>query len=237
MSNSIFILNRQTETAKGAGFPFYSKKEYQYRFTEYADITDAGYLEVPNNNLPTFQLWTTQTFDTLELIPVNGLNDGSAITLPFAVLGSQAVTSGENIYYNKDAALLPFNLDCGKYYIKIYDSASPNDAFFSEVFEVGAAFSLTFGPVLTESLGLAVVSGQITTTLPIVDASYILGPPAGGGTPIAITDPYNYSIGVSLSVGQNSDLTFFATTTLGIYTDKYNIARTGAGYTITKLYI
>lgn len=233
--NALFIKNRSLEDAKGTGLPFYSKKEYQYRFQNRRSVMAYGYWNVPNDKLPTFQLWNSNELDTLQLIRVRGKEDVEVIPLDFALLDRHCVT-GYNIYTRKDDPLL-FNPDCGLYYLRIFNAGDPDlGDFYSAVFEIGGGpFGATISAVLN-NLG-NFIAGRPVTAQQIINFDYVLTAPIGTGLPVAIPAPYNFSISViGLPVGGTADLTFTLRTTIGTYVDKYQVTRPVSDFILTKLY-
>ena len=234
--NSIFIKNQQTESNKGTGLPFYSKTNYQYRFQNKASVMVYGYWDVPNNKIPTFQVWNGNTLDRIALIKVSGKNDVSTNLLDFGILRETCLNDGTSIYSYRDNDTLDINLDCGVYYLRIYNSVDANlGDFYSECFTIGEVINAEVGISLSQ-IG-ATLSVQLRSNLDITSFAYNLTPPAGTGLTIGIPAPYSTSIVFSLLVGQTSDLIFFIVTDIGeIFTDKYTVSRPISDYVLTKQY-
>lgn len=236
MSNSIFIQNQQTTSNKGTGLPFYTKKEYQYRFQAKSSVMVQGYPDVPNNKIPTFQIWNDNTLDTLQIFKVSGKNDISSGVADFSVLRETCLDSGAKIYSYRDQDTLDFNLDCGLYYLRIYNSADPNlGDFYSECFTVGNYINADVSVFIDDRNPSIEV--QLRSNLGITAFSYSLDPPAGTGVTLPIPAPYTISIPFTLAIGDSSDLTFFVVTAIGeIFTDKYILTRPISDYVLLKQY-
>ena len=62
--SSLHIINRATNSFKGGGIPFYDKIDYVFSKLNDCANTTIGIWGVPNDKVPTFQLWLPYEFLT-----------------------------------------------------------------------------------------------------------------------------------------------------------------------------
>lgn len=55
--SSIHILNKNTDSKRGSGLPFYDKLEYLFSISNNDFHSALGLWSTPNERIPTFQLW------------------------------------------------------------------------------------------------------------------------------------------------------------------------------------
>lgn len=231
-------INRLTQPSKGAGLPFYRKEEYQERFTETAPTgSPLGYWIVPQNKLPTFQIWIQKagalSISTVEIVPTTGGTDGAAITIPNANIVELCAedTAEENEYLiltckDEDRA---FTLTCGTYFVRI--TLDNSAVYYSEEFIVGGICSLEYSldfEVTQVNVDLSAdVEMTFTTPNPIVGFAVTIG------VDTYITSPFTHTF-----ADGTTQLTIeIETENCGIFAQNYEFVNNGGlTFSLTKTY-
>lgn len=232
-------INRQTENAKGTGLPVYRKREYQERFTEtYPNGTPYGFWQIPNNKLPTLQFWVDKfalpAINTIELIPTNGTEDGTAILIGTPPTASFCVTDADTLDEFFVTMLTDddrdFTLECGTYYIRF--TMSNADIYYSEVFKVGGVCSLY--SLLSFTADQVNMDNSVDTTMTLdFSGTDITSFSVQIGASTYITSPFNHTF----AVGDTSILVQIESDFCGTYAQSYNFNNNaGLTFTLTKTY-
>lgn len=225
--------NRQTSTQLGTGLPFMTDIAYQQRFQPVTTTEGYGYWEVPQNKLPTFQVWNDFQCTKVEIIPIDGEADGTPIEIPVTELINTCATSGaftKYIYYTTDFER-SFSLDCGLYYIALEFDSGARPSLYSEVFLVGGFCGIGFG--------LDYVVTQINVDLS-ADITFTIQPDSPRVTSYAATvngSPYVTRIfSDTLPVGDNTVNIEVSTEYCGTYLQNYIFRNTAGVITVIKQY-
>jgi hypothetical protein len=226
----MFFKNRQTATDLGTGLPFLSKKEYQQRYQDITTSEINGYWEIPNNKLPTFQVWTDFDITAVQIIPVDGLDDGTPIIIPTSQLVTKCTTAplSKIINYTTDDER-SFTLDCGLYYIFLEVDGGVKPPLYSEVFLVGGVCAIGFGLDYVITQINVDLSADITFTInPDYATAYAA---TVNGTPYATR-----SFSDTLPVGDNTVNIEVSTEYCGTYLQNYIFRNTAGVITVIKQY-
>jgi len=232
---SIYIKNRYTVAAPGGGLPIYTKKEYQHRFLERPQQNMFGYMNTPNNVLPTFQFvfnGTLASFGLVRIITVDGQNDGQVYTVP-ATTGSFfeicLVATSDRFFYTKDIAL-SWALPAGFYYLRFQDGLKFR---YSEVFQLGAtncveptvtAPVVIDGPTGTVDITVAVLA---TSGLTVVGTPQLFTPSAPGGVDYTVIVQEDIISGSSIEVRIET-----VTQNFGTFVNRFDVAYTNPGQVV-----
>ena len=157
--SSLLFQNAHRSQQRGGGLPFFRYKNYQWRYRQQAMPTPTGLWTVPRGYYPTFQLWTNDPLDALELVPVDGLADGVPIPVNVASpkmplqtrCADDANAVRSNIIWVADdlGDLIP----CGLYYYRL---TAGEEVFYSEIFAIAPeldACACEFSAALTSGCG------------------------------------------------------------------------------------
>lgn len=236
MSSSLFHINRMTSTAKGAGLPFLRDKRYQHRFDEETSTEPLGYWQVPQNKLPTFEVW--HNYDLLEIyaVSVDGVLDGAPIRL-VQDLNKNCYSSptADKAYYMNDEERTT-TLPCGLYYLRLDFDGGPS--LYSEVFFVGGVCAINFGlrfEVLTVNMDgscdvLCTVNHNADASVTSYSSKY---PRTGIGTTYT-----TQTFTITVPLGVTDIRVTLATLYCGAYSSNYLFDNTGGGMiTLTPCYI
>lgn len=236
--SQLFHINKMANTARGAGLPFLNKKEYQHRFNEFTDSTPVGYWMVPQNKLPTFEVWVSNTITLVDvyLIPVDGTDDGFPMLIYYhGVTGgtcfSHPTDPTKKVYWsrypNSDFRL---SVPCGLYYLRLdFDDSS---RLYSEVFIIG-------GEVCAVNMGLGIVAdsvnmdGTANCTVTVESSNHpSIRPTLSYLSKIPIVPLNTYSTKVfahTFPVGITEMSTQITTTYCGVFTMYWTINNDGLG--------
>lgn len=223
--------NRQTQTELGTGLPFLLKKERQQRFREITTTETNGYWEIPQNRLPTFQVWNDFEATKFSIIPILGANDGTPIEIPLAELQKRCTVPPleKYIYYTTDAER-GFSLDCGFYYIEIEFDSGARPSLYSEVFFVAGECAIGFGLdyiVIQINVDL---SADIDFTITGKNITAYATSINGAGS--IITKDFS----ATLPVGDNTVAVEVETAYCGTYIQNYIFRNTAGVITVLKSY-
>jgi hypothetical protein len=229
MSNPTFYINRQTETARGTGLPCMKSKRYQQRFLEITTTDPKGYWQVPNNKLPTFQVWSDFELTGISIVAVENSIDGEVMVIPVSNMEKICTTNGVKIYSMLDV-VRDFVLDCGLYYFILEFDNGTSPYIYSELFLVGGVCAYC-------CIGLNYTQIQLNMDNS-VDFSFSVGSGNAlvtsyantvGGTPNTMQ-----SFTGNIPVG-NTDVTIsFSTTYCGTYRQNYTFSNLAGVVTVSK---
>lgn len=229
---SIFHINRQTAAALGTGLPFMNELRYQQRFTETETIESIGYWEVPQNKLPTFQVWTIYDLVSFSMVEVIKGVDQTPIILDNALLFKTCTLEGKVIYNPLPNFALDFLLPCGFWYL-ILDFGDGGE-IFSEVYYVNGVccfgFDLSY-EVQTVNFDLSMVVEFTINHKPIA------GLPPGYSTTVGATTYTTEVFTATLPINNTAISMVIDTGNCGLYSQSYTFNNNaGVSSTLTPLY-
>ena len=230
---SIFHINRQTSSAMGTGLPFMNNILYQQRYIETETSEKVGYWEVPQNQLPTFQVWNTYDIVSFSMVQVLDGIDQTPIVLDNALLFKNCTLEGKTIFSTQPDFELQFLLPCGFWYF-ILDFGD-GGKIYSEVFFVNGVCCNSL------YLGYEVLSVNIDLSMLIrftVNHTTINSPlPPGYATTVGATTYNTKVFTATLPLNNTSVLMVVDTGNCGVFTQNYTFNNTlGISSSLTPLY-
>jgi hypothetical protein len=167
---SLFHINRQTATALGNGLPFMTELKYQMRNAEVETTEKVGYWQVPQNFLPTFQVWSDFDLTAIYIVPVVNGVDGTPILLPLTEVTKTCTVEGKKIYFTTNDTELTYLIPCGFWYFKLVFGANP--PLFSEVWFVNGVCNSNY------FLSYEVLNVQMDLSMNVLFTINFVGVPA-----------------------------------------------------------
>lgn len=227
----IYTTNRYTVVNPGGGLPFYNKPAYQHRYLEKPQQTFKGYMECPNNRLPTWQIyWETRLsgWSLVKLHKVVGLKTVATYTIPPIATGTFFEIciqgSAKRFFFTTDQ-INTFAFPSGFYYFQLQDSL---DFLYSEVFHLGGDMGCVTPTVtapVTVDGGTGTVEitvGVLTTSgLTVTGTPQLFTPSAPGGVDYTNTVLEDIISGSSIEVRVETE-----TVEYGKFTSRYDVAYT-----------